>query len=104
MCSISTPAALDRVGTARVEVATRRRIDRARYAFLPFDRRVGNRNRQEERLGIGMQRLREQRLLVGIFDDAAEIHHRDAVTDMIAGTARGAAGSSRGLSYLPRIM
>ena len=89
------PALGDRIGAARVEVAAGRRLaglgtspctmsacaggaawDRARCAA------------DEQRLGVGMQRLREQRALVRELDDAAEIHHRDAVAD-VAHHARG---------------
>jgi hypothetical protein len=70
------PAPLDRIGAAGVEVASRRRIDRARHvalehALLPFDLRIGHRHGQQKLLGVGMQRLREQGLLIGQFDDPA---------------------------------
>ena len=51
--------------------------------FSRLTLRIGHRHRQQQRLGVGMQRLREQRALVGVFDDAAEIHHRDAVADVL---------------------
>ena len=55
------------ISAARMEVAPRRRIDRARHIARPpaacarFSRRIGQRHRGEQRLGVGMQRPREQR-------------------------------------------
>ena len=51
--------------------------------FLRLIARVRHRHREQQRLGVRMQRRGEQRLLVGVFDDAAEIHHRDAVADVL---------------------
>ena len=45
--------------------------------------RIGRRGRREQRLGVGMQRRPEQRALVGELDDAAEIHHGDAMADVL---------------------
>ena len=81
-------AAGDRVRAAGVEVAARGRIDGARHvalqhAFLPLNRRVGHRHGREQRLGVGVLRVLEDRPCVGVLDDAAEIHHRDAVADVL---------------------
>src|SRR5262245_51254326 len=81
-------ASVDRIGAAGVEVATRRRPDWARYlalqyALLPLDGRIRHRHREQQRLGVGVQRCREQRLLVSQFDDAAEVHHGDSMTDVL---------------------
>ena len=76
------------IGTARMEGAARRRVDRARnialqQVFLALDPRIGDRDRSQQGFGIRMQRAREQGLLVCILDDLTEIHHRDAVTDVL---------------------
>jgi hypothetical protein len=44
---------------------------------------IGDRHRSEQRLGVRMQRAAEQRGPVGQLDDAAEVHHRDAVADVL---------------------
>ena len=44
--------------------------------------RVGHRHRGQQRLRVRMQRIVEQFVAVGEFDDAAEIHHRDALAEM----------------------
>src|SRR3954451_21693427 len=70
------PAALlDGQRAARVEDATRRRVDRARHLARDrpkgaalLDRRVGHRHRSEQRPGIGMQRVVEQLVAVGELD------------------------------------
>src|SRR5829696_649219 len=73
------------IGAARVEVAARRRLHRARHLALhyaparPAPARIGDRRRGEQRLRIGVERAREQAALVGQLDDPAEVHHRDAV-------------------------
>ena len=43
---------------------------------------VGHRHRRQQRPGIGMQRLAKQRVPIRHFDDAAQVHHRDAVADV----------------------
>ena len=40
-------------------------------------------DRRQQRLGIGVQRPVVERLLVGDLDQLAEIHHRDAVADVL---------------------
>src|ERR1700741_4741090 len=75
-------------GEAVVEAATRRRVDRARYVAFeddPLPRYVGvrDRHRRQQRLGIRVLRACEQRVLIGELDDLAEIHHRDAVADVL---------------------
>jgi len=81
-------AALEGVGAAGVEAAARGRVDRARHVALQDDalaRRlgVGNRDRRQERLGVGVLRAGEEGALVGELDDLAEIHDRDAVADVL---------------------
>jgi hypothetical protein len=68
--------------------AARRRIDRARHlTFHGFelavglDARIRHRHRVEKR-PEGMQRVVEQLVAIGQLDDAAEIHHRDTLTEM----------------------
>src|SRR4051794_22335763 len=69
-------AAVEGVRAAGVEAATAWRVHRARHVALQHaravpDGRIGHRHRSEQRLGIGMARPREDRLLVGDLDDAA---------------------------------
>ena len=45
--------------------------------------RVGDRHRRQQRLRVGVQRVGEEFGLVGDLDDAPEIHHRDAVADVL---------------------
>ena len=71
-----------------MKATSRWRVDRARHvaledALLALDPRVRNRYRGQQALGVGMLRTGEQRPLVGVFDDLAEIHHGDAVADML---------------------
>src|SRR5437016_9235414 len=81
-------AALLRVGAASVEGAAGRRVHRTRYvagkrALRPLELGIWNRHRREQGFGIGMQRIEEERLFLRILDDLAEIHHGDAVADML---------------------
>ena len=54
-----------------------------RMMRLRVDRRVRHRHRREQRARIGMVRRREQRAPVGELDDLAEIHHRDAMRQVL---------------------
>ena len=45
--------------------------------------RVGDRHRREQRLGVGVLRLVVELLAVGDLDDLAEVHHGDAVGDVL---------------------
>ena len=82
-------AAFERDGTARMEAAARRRVDR-RWNIArkddpfaaAFDGRVGDRNRREQRLGVGMQRVLRRALAIGQLDDLADVHHGDARRDV----------------------
>src|SRR5262249_7851139 len=81
-------AALLRVRAARPKATTGRRIVRARYIALedappPARRRLRNRYRRQERLRIGVSRIGKQRALVGVFHDPPEVHHRNAVGDVL---------------------
>jgi hypothetical protein len=76
------------VGAARVEATASGRIDRARHITRENDtptRRVGigQRHGREKRLRVGMERRREEGLAIGQLDDLAQIHHGDAVTDVL---------------------
>src|SRR5262249_2059788 len=69
--------------------AARRRIDRARHLPLHgsesatgLDARIRHRHGVEKRPGVGMQRVVEQLVAIRELDDAAEIHHRDALAEM----------------------
>ena len=83
------PAAGHRVRAAGVKMAAGRRVDRARHVArqdhpLAAPRAcLRDRHRREQRLGVGMQRRIEQRRLVGHLDNAAEIHHRNSVADVL---------------------
>jgi adenylate cyclase len=82
------PAALFGVHATCVEMAARGRRDRARHiarqqALFPLHPRVRDRHRSQQRLGVRMQWPGEQRPLVGALDDPAEIHHRDAMADVL---------------------
>ena len=81
------PAAVDRVGAARVKVASGRRRQRTwnitlQQLPLPPRMRLRDGNRGEQGAGIGMAWIGEQLIRRRSFDDAAEIHDRDPVRDM----------------------
>ena len=81
-------AALDHKGTAGMEAAARGRIERARHLALQdhagaLGLRLGHGDRRQQRAAIGMTGRGEQRLGVRGLDDGAEIHHRDAVGDVL---------------------
>src|SRR5262245_66341436 len=72
------PAAFDRISTARVKVASRRRRKRTRNIALqqlPLSSRMGlrERDRREQGTGIGVPWIREQFVRSRGLDDAAEI-------------------------------
>src|SRR5689334_16107219 len=80
-------ASLHRVAATGVEGASRWWIDRTRHVAL--DQRgqtprpgIGHRNRSQQRLRIRMTRVGKQLGLFCDLDDASEIHHRNAMTDM----------------------
>src|SRR5258708_22169222 len=73
---------------ARVEAAAGRRVHRARHVAceekpLALEPRIGNGRGGDERLRIRMERRLENLFLARDLDDAAEIHDRDAVADML---------------------
>jgi len=82
-------AAVHRVRAARPEMASLRRAQGTRHiarqdnALLAATFRVGDGYRLQERLGVGVQGVPEQRSLVGEFDDAAQIHDGDTVRDVL---------------------
>ena len=45
--------------------------------------RVGDRDRRHERLRVRVARVAEELLAVGQLDDAAQVHHRDAIADVL---------------------
>src|SRR5436190_315748 len=76
------------IRAARVEAAAGGRIDRTWNVTLKdrppaLETGLGHRSGGQQRLSIGMQRFFEQVGIVGKLDDAAEIHHRHAMTDML---------------------
>src|SRR5262249_7895180 len=82
-------AALRLKWAARVGMATRRRIERARHP-APGLRLGGDggsvewvRNRGDQRARVGMAWILEDFLPAALLDDAAEIHHGDAIADML---------------------
>src|SRR5438876_12257583 len=82
------PAALHDIGAACMESASGGWIDRAWYVALEddafaFGLGIGQGHGREERLGIGVERVREERLLFRQLDDLAEIHDGDAMADML---------------------
>jgi len=76
------------VGTARMETTPRGRIHRARniafknHTFF-FLTRIGNRHGGEQGLCIGVLGFLVNLVAFGDFDDLAQVHDRDAVTDML---------------------
>src|SRR5580692_11194267 len=73
---------------AWMKMTAGRWIDRAWHVaghamFGPRQRRIGQWDGGEQRFGVRVQRVGEQRGLVSVFDDPSEIHHGDAVTDML---------------------
>ena len=80
-------AAVHHIAAAGMEGAARWRIDRAWHVAVDqrlerFGFGIGDRNRGQQRLRIGMARMCEQFGLLGDLDNAPEIHHGDAVADM----------------------
>ena len=82
-------AELGRARAARVEAAAGRRRDRVRRLALDLRpraaavlARVGDRDRAEQRRGVGVDRLLVELLRRRELDDLAEVHHRDPVGDM----------------------
>ena len=82
-------AAVERERAARVEAAAAGRIDRARHVAVQNDRaaarrRVRHRHRRQQRARIGMAATAVNRSApVRQLDDLAEIHHRDAVRQVL---------------------
>src|SRR5271165_3992221 len=82
-------APLDGDRAAWMEDAARRRVDRARNLALNrlerapgLDARVGHRYCRQQRLGVGMERMVEKLVACRQLDDPAEIHDRNALTQM----------------------
>ena len=83
-------ADIHHVRAARVEVAARRRVDRARHVAAEddplaplLDHRVRNRHGGEQRLGVRVQRLIVEIVAGRHLHDLAEVHHGDAVGDVL---------------------
>src|SRR5215831_964287 len=81
-------AALPRMRAASAKTATRRGIVRTRHVTFendppPAHRGLRNRYGREKRLRIRMSRTGKQRPLVRVFHDAPEVHHRNAVSDVL---------------------
>src|SRR4029450_11331101 len=77
-----------RVLAPRMEMTTRRRIGRVRYFALEDDpigakARIRYGDRRQEGLGVGMLRRREQFLGGRGLHDPADVHHRDALADVL---------------------
>src|SRR5438093_3403773 len=73
------------VAATGVEHAAGRRVGRAGNLARQHDPllayiRVGRWDGRDQRLGVGVQRVFQQRLRLGQLDDLANIHHRDSVT------------------------
>ena len=74
---------------AGAEPAAARRVRRARHLAAqhdalprPLHRRVRDRHRRDQRLGVRVVRALEQRVAVRGLDDRAQVHHRDPVADV----------------------
>src|SRR5690606_6182072 len=74
--------------TTRAEYAPRRRIDRRRNLACHADARarrlaawIRDGRGGDQRLGVGMARVIENRIALADLHDATEIHNHDAVTD-----------------------
>ena len=81
-------ALLHALRAARVELAARRRIGRRGNASLQDDAlhlrlRIRNRNRGEQGLRVGVQRIREQLFRRAELHDIAEVHDADRVLDVL---------------------
>ena len=81
-------AAREGVGAAGMEGAAFRRIDRGGHVALEHDAlalraRIGDGRGRHQGLRIRVARRGEDRLLVADLDDAAEIHHGDAMRDVL---------------------
>ena len=53
------------------------------WSVAAAQRRMRCRHRGNQRLGVGVQRLGVERPLIRKLDDLAQIHHGDAVTDVL---------------------
>jgi hypothetical protein len=51
--------------------------------LAPIAARIGRCGGGKQRLGVGVQWRLEERALVGRFNDAAEIHHGNAMADVL---------------------
>ena len=81
-------APLEPLVAARVKAAPVRRVDRA--GWIPLENEpptlgggIRNGNGRQERLGVGMERLRVQFLAIRQLRDLAEVHHRHTVADVL---------------------
>ena len=86
---VHRPADVHGVGAAGVEVAARRRRERAGHVALeddattgPLAHRVGHRHGRDQRLGVGMGRGVVDRRGRALLDHPAEVHHCDAFAHM----------------------
>src|SRR5215813_7854639 len=82
------PATIECIGTACVKSATWRRLDGARHVASENDAlaarsRIGYRHRREQCLRVRVQRIAEEFVFRSELDNAAEIHHRDPVADVL---------------------
>src|SRR5438552_7319164 len=82
-------AALDRDRTARMEDASRRRIERARHLAAEHHAlarglhlRIRDRDRGEQGLRVGVLRILVELAALGDLHDLAEVHDRDPVGDV----------------------
>src|SRR5437773_1298887 len=84
---VFTPAPIERIRASRVKMAAARRIAGAWYfagendAF-PYGVRLRYRHRGKQGLRIGMHRRSKDVSLRSDLDNAAEIHHSDALGDV----------------------
>jgi hypothetical protein len=88
MRSVNIADALLRDRAPGVEVAAGRWIDGGgdfalQNGPIPGPVRIGNRDRRQQGLGVGMERVRIQSLPFGDLDDAPEVHDRNPVADVL---------------------
>src|SRR5215207_3018392 len=81
-------ADIDGIATTRMEVTTAGGIGWIRHVSLHYDpvrfiERICLRYRREQGLGVGMQWFRVELFCAGHLGNLADIHHRNAVRDML---------------------
>ena len=55
---------------------------RTRRCFCALEAGVGDRDRRDQRAGVGVARVGVERVAIGLLHHAAEVEHEDAVADV----------------------